>query len=104
MEITGTHTEPVAGHGGELPPTGRSMRFTAANIWQVADDQIVSYHVYFDTAALTGQIRAELSAKRCRAGFPADVEDEFRARFRFWTNAGALPYQESLSAGPASLG
>src|SRR6476659_8228497 len=50
LEITGTHTAPLAGPGGELPATGKRVKFTAANVWQVADGKIVSYHVYFDTA------------------------------------------------------
>jgi predicted ester cyclase len=56
VEITGTHTEPSRRPGGELPPTGQSIAFTAANFWRVADGRITRYHVYFDTATLMGQL------------------------------------------------
>jgi steroid delta-isomerase-like uncharacterized protein len=56
LEITGTHTEPLEGPGGALPPTGQTMNLNAANVWQVTDGKIVSYRVYFDTATLMAQL------------------------------------------------
>jgi len=56
LEITGTHTQPLAGPAGELPPTGQRMNLKAANLWQVADGQITSYRVYFDTGTLMAQL------------------------------------------------
>lgn len=56
LQITGTHTEPLMGPGGALPPTGQSMDLRAANVWHVADGKIASYHVYFDTATLIAQL------------------------------------------------
>jgi steroid delta-isomerase-like uncharacterized protein len=56
LAITGTHTEPLAGPGGALPPTGRRMDLRAANVWRVADGRIASYHVYFDTGTLMAQL------------------------------------------------
>ncbi len=40
--ITGTHTQPLAGPGGELPPTGRPVSFKAADVWRVQDGTPVS--------------------------------------------------------------
>jgi steroid delta-isomerase-like uncharacterized protein len=56
LEITGTHTEALAGPEGELPPTGRRMNIKAANVWEVRDGQITSYRVYFDTGTLMAQL------------------------------------------------
>lgn len=56
LAITGTHTEPLMGPGGALPPTGQSMDLRAANLWRVTDGKIGSYHVYFDTATLMAQL------------------------------------------------
>ena len=58
LDITGTHTEPLAGPAGVLPPTGNAMRLPAANLWRVADGRIASYHVYFDSATLMAQLGA----------------------------------------------
>lgn len=56
LAITGTHTEPLAGPAGVLPATGQPIALKAANVWQVADGQIASYHVYFDTGSLMAQL------------------------------------------------
>jgi predicted ester cyclase len=56
LVITGTQTEPLVGPGGELPPTGKSVRFRAANVWRVEHGRPVSYRVYFDTASLMAQL------------------------------------------------
>jgi steroid delta-isomerase-like uncharacterized protein len=56
LEITGTHTAPLAGPGGELSPTGREIRLRVANIWRVRDGRIASYHVYFDQATFMAQL------------------------------------------------
>jgi predicted ester cyclase len=42
LVITGTHTEPLAGSGGEVPPTGRPVSFKAADVWGVQDGTPVS--------------------------------------------------------------
>jgi ketosteroid isomerase-like protein len=62
MEITGTHTAPLAGPDGELPPTGRAVRFPSSNHWRLRDGQIVSYHAYFDLAGFMAQLGMEPSA------------------------------------------
>jgi ketosteroid isomerase-like protein len=56
LEITGTHTAPLAGPGGELSPTGREIRLRVANIWRVRDGRVTSYRVYFDQATFMAQL------------------------------------------------
>jgi predicted ester cyclase len=56
LVITGTHTAPLAGPGGELPPTGNPIRLRAVNVWRVKGGKPVSYRVYFDTATLMAQL------------------------------------------------
>jgi steroid delta-isomerase-like uncharacterized protein len=56
LEITGTHTAPLVGPGGEIPPTGKPIRLAAANVWTVSSGKIASYHIYFDQMAFMGQL------------------------------------------------
>lgn len=62
MEITGTHTAPLAGPDGDLPPTGQAVRFPSSNHWRFRDGQIVSYHAYFDLAGFMAQLGMQPSA------------------------------------------
>ena len=56
LDISGTHSAPLAGPAGELPPTGRDVRFSAGNLWRVSDGRITSYHIYFDQMGLMAQL------------------------------------------------
>ena len=56
LEIAGTHTAPLAGPAGKIPPTGRDVRIAAANVWSVNDGRIVSYHIYFDQLGFMVQL------------------------------------------------
>jgi predicted ester cyclase len=56
LDIAGTHTAPLVGPTGEIPPTGRDVRIAAANIWRVSDRRIASYHVYFDQLGFMVQL------------------------------------------------
>jgi ketosteroid isomerase-like protein len=56
LEIAGTHSAPLVGPAGEIPPTGRDMRIFAANVWRVQDGRVVSYHVFFDQMAFMIQL------------------------------------------------
>src|SRR2546423_13261265 len=56
LEITGTHTAPLVGPGGEIPPTGKPIRLAAANVWSVDGGKIASYHIYFDQMSFMGQL------------------------------------------------
>ena len=42
LVITGTHTPPLAGPGGEVPPTGKPASLKAADVWRVQDGTPVS--------------------------------------------------------------
>jgi predicted ester cyclase len=56
LEIAGTHTAPLAGPGGEIPPTGRDIRIVAANLWRLSDGRVASYHIYFDQMGFMVQL------------------------------------------------
>lgn len=56
LDIAGTHTAPLVGPAGEIPPTGRDIRIAAGNIWRVSDARIASYHIYFDQMAFMVQL------------------------------------------------
>jgi steroid delta-isomerase-like uncharacterized protein len=56
-EATGTHTGPLAGPAGELPPTGRQVTMRAASIGSVDHDgRIKVQHEYFDQVELLTQL------------------------------------------------
>jgi steroid delta-isomerase-like uncharacterized protein len=56
IRIAGTHTAPLAGPGGAIPPTGREISFDAANVWRVRDGRITEYRIYFDQMGFMGQL------------------------------------------------
>ena len=56
LDIAGTHTAPLAGPAGEIPPTGRDVRIAAGNVWHVSDRRITSYHIYFDQMGFMVQL------------------------------------------------
>jgi steroid delta-isomerase-like uncharacterized protein len=56
LDIAGTHTAPLAGPAGEIPPTGRDIRIAAGNFWRVGDGRITSYHIYFDQMGFMAQL------------------------------------------------
>src|SRR2546423_9455076 len=35
LDITGTHSAPLVGPGGAIPPTGKPIHLPAANLWTV---------------------------------------------------------------------
>lgn len=56
-KATGTHTGPLPGPVGELPPTGRRLTMRAASIGSVDDDgRIKIQHEYFDQVELLTQL------------------------------------------------
>lgn len=56
-EATGTHTGPLPGPVGEVPPTGRRLTIRAASIGSVDDDgRIKVQHEYFDQVELLTQL------------------------------------------------
>jgi steroid delta-isomerase-like uncharacterized protein len=56
LRVIGTHTAPLRGPDGELPPTGRPLDLAAVNVWKVADGRIAAYHIYFDQMSFLGQM------------------------------------------------
>lgn len=56
IRIVGTHTAPLPGPAGAVPPTGRDIALDAANLWRIRDDRIAEYRIYFDQMALMGQL------------------------------------------------
>jgi predicted ester cyclase len=52
----GTHTGPLPGPQGEVPPTGRRATVPFAGIVRVRGDRIVSVHNYFDQLAFMSQL------------------------------------------------
>jgi predicted ester cyclase len=56
LNIAGTHTAPLVGPAGEIPPTGHDVRFAAGNFWRVSDARIASYHIYFDQMGFMVQL------------------------------------------------
>ena len=56
MRFTGTHTGPLVGPGGQLPPSGKRIDLQAADFLTVSNGQITSWHVYFDTGTFMGQL------------------------------------------------
>ena len=56
-KATGTHTGPLPGPVGELPPTGHRLTMRAASIGSVDDDgRIKIQHEYFDQVELLTQL------------------------------------------------
>ncbi len=58
MEIvlTGTHRGVLATPAGEVPPTGRPIRFRFCDVITVSDGLMVSVRSYYDTLDLAGQL------------------------------------------------
>jgi len=52
----GTHTEPLAGPGGEIPATGRRLAGRGSEAFRVRGDRIVEDHLYFDQVQVLTQL------------------------------------------------
>jgi|SRR5689334_17408150 steroid delta-isomerase-like uncharacterized protein len=53
---TGTHTGPLAGPGGVVPPTGRAFTLPYVDIFQARDGKFVSHRIYWDNATFLAQL------------------------------------------------
>ena len=53
---TGTHTGPLRGAQGEVPPTGQRMSLPFCDVYVLRDGKIAAHHVYFDQMELLGQL------------------------------------------------
>lgn len=56
FEAFGTHSGPLAGPGGVIPPTGKSVKFIVCEVQQVIDGKIASIHNYQDSGSLMRQL------------------------------------------------
>ena len=52
----GTHKEPLASPGGEIPATGRSITGHGVQIVRVEDDKIAEFRLYFDQVEVLTQL------------------------------------------------
>ncbi len=52
----GTHSGPLAGPGGEIPPTGRAVDLRFCEVYAIWNGKIASFHNYADSATLMGQL------------------------------------------------
>jgi predicted ester cyclase len=62
----GTHTGPMAGPGGEVPPTGRRLELPFCDVFEARDGRISAHRVYFDQAVIAEQLG--LTAEAVAAG------------------------------------
>ncbi|MDQ3681363.1 MAG: ester cyclase [Actinomycetota bacterium] len=54
--FTGTHSGTLRTPNGDIPATGRSVVSNFAVVARVRNDQLTSFHIYFDVAELLGQL------------------------------------------------
>lgn len=55
---TGTHTGPLVGPAGTLPPTGRAIELQIAEIYQLRDGKLSHLRAYYDSMTLLRQLGA----------------------------------------------
>jgi predicted ester cyclase len=63
----GTHTGPLKGPAGELPPTGRRLEMPFVEIVRFRGEKIAEGRIYFDAATLFTQLGASLPAGAAQA-------------------------------------
>lgn len=56
FEADGTHTGPLAGPQGEIPPTGKTVKFTVCEVHRFENGKIAFIHNYQDSGALMRQL------------------------------------------------
>lgn len=54
--VTGTHTGPLPGPEGEIPPTNKRVTMASATVYRVAGGQVAEIHEYFDQLAFMAQL------------------------------------------------
>jgi steroid delta-isomerase-like uncharacterized protein len=54
--FVGTHTGPLSGPGGDIPPTGAGVNVRFVNVWGVEGGTITSHHAYYDQLDLLTQL------------------------------------------------
>lgn len=56
FDFRGTHTGPLQGPNGEIPPTGRAVDVPVCDVFQLRNGKAVGVHSYFDAATLMTQL------------------------------------------------
>ena len=54
--LLGTHTGPMAGPDGDIPPSGRQVDVAFADFSRIQGGQIVAYRTYYDQVSLLTQL------------------------------------------------
>jgi ketosteroid isomerase-like protein len=52
----GTHEGPLVSPAGEIPPTGRSVKFTLCEVYKFRDGKIAEGHTHFESLGLMTQL------------------------------------------------
>ncbi len=52
----GTHTGPLVGPAGTIPPTGRRIELPIGELFRVEDNKIALIHAYYDSATMMRQL------------------------------------------------
>ena len=53
--VTGTHTGPLPGPEGEIPPTNKRVTVASATVYHVEEGQVAEIHEYFDQLSFMAQ-------------------------------------------------
>jgi predicted ester cyclase len=61
--FTGTHRGTLSGPGGDLPPTGRSVRVEYIQVLKFRGEKVSSFHLSFDRLTMLEQLGVVPSAK-----------------------------------------
>jgi steroid delta-isomerase-like uncharacterized protein len=56
--FVGTHTGPLVGPAGELPPTGRPVALEYCDVFVERDGLIAEHRIYYDNMDMLGQLGA----------------------------------------------
>lgn len=56
FEGDATHTGPLAGPGGVIPPTGKKVKFIVCEVHRIENGKIASIHNYQDSGSLMQQL------------------------------------------------
>ena len=54
--FSGTHTGPLVGPQGTVPPTGKRLALPFADMFRIANGRIAEHHIYYDQMAFLGQL------------------------------------------------
>ena len=52
----GTHSGPLAGPGGEIPPTGRPVEIRIGELYEVREGRLTSMRAFYDSSTLLRQL------------------------------------------------